>query len=91
MGNGFFSYMKTKKKRTETFSETTTIVFLKNSTAGARVNWCERCVAEVVWIPAAEISLFGISDLAEIGRAHVKENRFCSRSVINEIRNRKIV
>jgi hypothetical protein len=89
MGNGFSGYMKTKKKRTETFSETTTIVFLKNSNAGAQVNWCERCMAEVIWISSTELGLFDISDIAEIGRAHVNGNRFCSRSVINEIRNGK--
>ncbi|MGI8786957.1 MAG: hypothetical protein ACR2HG_04250 [Pyrinomonadaceae bacterium] len=42
--------MQVKKKRTETVSETTTLLFLKNLANGTRRDWCEQCAAEVFWI-----------------------------------------
>ena len=78
--------MQTKKKRIEIISETTTLLILKNSNAGARQSWCEQCAAEVFWIARAEINLFGVSDLPENGAIHTNGDFVCSRSLFEEIK-----
>ena len=81
--------MKTKRKRIEIVSETTTVLILKNSKVGARQSWCGQCAAEVFWIARAEINLFGISELPESGASHKNDDFFCSRSLIEEIKKEK--
>lgn len=79
--------MKTRKKRIETVTETTTLLILKNSNIGARADWCERCAAEVFWVApaAAAAGLFGISDLPEKGAVHTNGAEICARSLIEQI------
>lgn len=75
-----------KKKRTETTSETTTLLFLKNSADGERKSWCDQCAAKVFWLAPTEINLFGISDLAETDAWHTNGEFICSRSLINQLK-----
>lgn len=78
--------MKTKRKRIEIVSETTTLLIMKNLSEGTRQSWCERCAAEVFWIARAEINLFGISDLTENSAFHTNGDFICSRSLIEEVK-----
>ena len=81
--------MKTKRKRLETVSETTTLLILKNLSVNARQNWCGQCASEVFWIARAEINLFGISELTESSAIHKNDDFLCSRSLIEEIKKEK--
>lgn len=86
MSKDFPKNMQTKKKRIEIISETTTLLFLKNSNAGAQQSWCDQCAAEVLWIARAEINLFGISNLPKSDAIHTKGDFLCSLSLIEEIK-----
>ena len=88
--------METKKKRTEIFSETTTLLILKNSESGTRQNRCEECAAEVIWFtPRPAAVLVGLSPrsiyrLLETGAIHFieangDEPQICSRSLLKII------
>lgn len=89
----FFDEMKTKRKRTETISETATVLILKNSNIRTHVEWCESCAAEVVWIaPKSAAQLIGLSPrsiyrLLESGAIHFteasdEEPQICSSSLL---------
>ena len=83
--------MQTRKKRTETISETTTLLIMKNSTAEASVvGWCEQCCAEVLWIASEALTLFGISGTIKRGGMHIRGGSICSRSLIEEVKKEKI-
>ena len=86
LSKDFPKNMKTQRKRIEIISETTTLLILKNSNAGARQSWCEQCAAEVFWIAPTEIELFGISDLPKSGAIHTNGDFVCSRSLFEEIK-----
>lgn len=84
------------KKRIEIVSETTTLLILKNSNAGARQSWCEQCASEVVWFaPKLAAGLIGLSTrsiyrLLETGAIHFieangDEPQICSRSLLEII------
>lgn len=77
--------MRTKKKRTEIISETTTLLILKNSKGGERQSRCEQCAAEVFWIALSEIELFGVSGLPSEA-VHTYGKFVCSRSLIEEVK-----
>ena len=83
----FFDDMKTKRKRTETISETATLLIVKNTTAADRAGWCGECQADVMWISVAALDLFGITTLPENGAIHMSGSDVCSRSLIKEIKN----
>jgi hypothetical protein len=79
--------MQTKKKRTETISETETILFIKKTLPDQRGRWCPQCQSEVLWIGPAALHLLGIMIPPESDAIHKSRGDFCSRSLINEIRN----
>jgi len=81
--------MQTKKKRIETTSETTTLLFLKKTANDIQADWCQQCAAEVLWIAPTAIYLLGISELPESGAIHKNGWRICSRSLIEEIKKEK--
>ena len=83
--------MQTRRKRTETVSETTTLLFLKKTVKQMQTDWCNKCAAEVFWIEAAEISLLGISDMPDsTAKMHINGGRFCLRSLIQEVKKETI-
>ncbi len=82
--------MPTKKKRTETTSETITLVVSKKPANSPLKGWCEQCAAEVFWILSAEIELFGIIDLPQSNAIHKNGARLCSRTLIKEIKGQKL-
>jgi len=79
--------MQTKKKRTETISETETILFIKKILVDNGVRWCPQCQSEVLWIERAALHLLGIMTPPDDEEIHKSRSEFCSRSLINEIRN----
>ena len=79
--------MQTKRKRTETISETATLLFVKTTTAGPRAGWCAHCDADVVWIAHDALDLLGIPHLPENGSIHASGSEICLRSLIKETRN----
>jgi hypothetical protein len=79
--------MQTTRKRTETVSETATIVIVNKPAADIRTGRCAQCDAEVFWIAQNALGLFGISPLLNDGTIHKSGSDFCSRSLIKEIRS----
>jgi hypothetical protein len=79
--------MQTKKKRTETISETETILFVKNPAADACVLWCPQCGSEVLWIGPAALPLLGITRALDGDAIHKNGGDVCSRSLIKEFEN----
>ncbi|MEO7672583.1 MAG: hypothetical protein ABIU09_00725 [Pyrinomonadaceae bacterium] len=82
--------MQVKKKRTETTSESVTLLIISNSASPAREDWCEECRADVFWIKHAALKLFGISCLPDPTAVHTKAGEFCARSLIERIKKEKI-
>jgi hypothetical protein len=83
MSKEFPKDMKTKRKRIETISETTTLLLLKTSNHSTRQGWCGQCQADVFLISPAEINLFGIYERPSEA-VHRIGNLLCSRSLIEE-------
>ena len=83
MGKDFPKDMKTKRKRIETISETTTLLLLKNLNNSTRQSWCGQCQADVFWISPTEINLFGIYELP-LAAVHRIGNLICSHSLFKE-------
>ena len=79
--------MQTKRKRTETVSETATIVIVKKTAPQIRTGRCTQCDSEVLWIAQDALGLFGISPLRDDVAIHTSGRDICSRSLIKEIRS----
>jgi hypothetical protein len=79
--------METRRKRTETTSETATLVVVEKTWSPGRIGRCGNCDAEVIWIPTTEVHLFGIAVVPESRVLHFSGTDICSRSLINLIRN----
>jgi hypothetical protein len=79
--------METKRKRTETTSETATLLLIEKTAASGRTGRCGDCDARVLWIPAGELHLFGIAKAPESSLLHSSGTDICSRSLINLIRS----
>ena len=82
--------METAKKRTETISETTTLLILKKTVSNMQPDWCEKCAAEVFWIAPTEISLLGVSRLPDSKEIHRNGEQICLRSLIKEVKEAKM-
>ena len=83
--------MRTTTRRTETTSETLTLLITRRSTSATRVFWCGLCDTEVLWITPKAIELFGIFDLPKSNAVHMTGEEICSRSLIEEIRKGEIL
>lgn len=86
-GKIFFTKMQTKKKRTETISETETILFIKKTLPNTGVRWCPECESDVLWIGPAALYLLGITSPPDNDAIHKSGDIFCSRSLIQKIRD----
>lgn len=82
--------MQTKRKRTETISETATVVFVKNANTGVRTGWCIECGADVLWIAIRALGLFGITGLPVSSTLHPHGDEICSRALIKKIKGGEI-
>lgn len=73
------------KKKTQTVTETTTLLCLKIKPKETGRDWCPECAAEVVWLtPSAAIELSGISELPKECMVHTNGNRICLRSLLGK-------
>jgi len=79
--------MQPKRKRTETVSETATIVIVNRPAPEIKTGRCAQCDAGVFWIAQTALELFGISPLPEDSAIHTSGSDICSRSLIKEIRS----
>ena len=82
--------METAKKRTETISETTTLLILKKTVSDMVPDWCKKCAAEVFWIAPSEIGLLGVSRLPDSKKIHRNGERICLRSLIEDVKEVKM-
>jgi hypothetical protein len=83
---------ETTRKRTETTSETQTLMLIEKTTARAGKGPCLICDAEVVWIPKHELELFGIVASREGLSFHTNHGgAICSRSLIRSIKNGEVL
>jgi hypothetical protein len=79
--------MQTKKKRTETISETKTVLFIKKTATDMCVGWCPQCRSDVLWIGPAALYLLGMVMPPVNDAIHTSGGELCSRSLITELRN----
>ena len=77
--------MQTRKRRTETISETNTLVILRSIGNGQGSSWCSDCSADVHWITPDALTLFGITELPTGKTMHKRGEDVCSRSLVQTL------